>query len=726
MQEKLLQQMLAKVVVTTSFVLLVAAPLTTAHADSHQLDSIKSSTQDMLEFMDKNSTAVDAFETKVIKLGYKDDERDLFKKETRHKQAKKITPAAPITRTSAVNDAVTKVEDKSPLTISNGDYVLTHGGAIKMEHYFQRNMAYLNRNLPDEAEFFKNTFNYTSTFAYGEKRFGHKAIEAHLDLMHKGIWGKNGTIADSEPTLLKLGNSYFGDHKHQNGRPFIWLSCGWVSFSLNAIADSQSENVHHVKMGWFPFALGRGISLGAFYGLNRSLLGLYSYKEEKYAPGINVTGSLIKDTLSYDLYWSRFEERNRDIGATTEVVRAHYIPAPTFQWRGLGKDNDLLAARLNLKPINNGNGSVELEPYIMYNTAPDQKLDTLADADVKLGTYGLNIEQKYKNFEWGAEVAANFGKSEVFAIDRNATKIYSDANGKLGERYTHIVQYQAGAATDNKIDRNNVTEAIVNGMTVGNAAIPQALGGGQIISSPDRFRKAYQNKFGGWMGVLDGAYNFKDQNLQLAAGGGYASGDLDPDRLEETKTYKGFIGINELYSGNRVKSILILDERSLQRPVITGFENGTRKVLESASDLSFTDLVFGGASSTWTPKMLGKKWTINPNGVCFWKACNEDKPIVDDRGDVTLSATDKVSKFLGTEINLLTKVELLKDFNMFVNLAVFVPGQYYKDCTGWLVGDKDFSKAVFSDDGGTPPDPKTYRLAADPAFHVNVGFKYTF
>lgn len=730
--------MLSKVVVTTSFVLLVTAPLSIAHADSDQLDSIKSSTQDMLEFMDKNSTAADAFETKVIKLGYKDDEKDLFKKETRHKQTKKNTTlSAPITRTSAVNDEIKKMDAKNPLTVSNGDYVLTHGGAIKMEHYFQRNTAFLNRNLPDESEYFKNTFNYTATFAYGEKCCNHKAIEAHLDLMHKGIWGKNGTIVDSEPskpTLLKLGDSYFGDHKHQNGRPFVWLSSGWVSFSLNAIAESKNENVHYVKVGYFPFALGRGISLGAFYGLNRSLLGLYSYKEEKYAPGINVTGSLIKDTLSYDLYWSRFEERNRDLSATAEVVRAHYTPAPTYRWRGLGKDNDLMAARLKLKPINNANGSIELEPYVMYNTAPDQKIDMLADMDVKLGTCGLNVEQKFKNFEWGAEFAHNFGSSEVFAIDRNTTELYSDANGKIGERYTHVVRYNAAAPGGRSADKVDVTPAakrVVARFSYNpnerNARINDPALGYEVISAPDRFRPAYKTKFGGWMGVLDAAYNFRDQNLQLAAGGGYASGDLDPDREEKTKTYKGFIGVNELYSGTRVKSVLVLDERSLQRPVITGFEtDGSRKVTEAASDLSFTDLVFGGMSATWTPTMLGKKWTINPNGVCFWKECTEDKPIVADNGDVTLSATDKISKFLGTEINLLTKVELLKDFNMFINLAVFVPGQYYKDCTGWLVGDKDFAKAVVSADNAAPSDPKIYRLAADPAFHANVGFKYTF
>lgn len=745
MQAKQLQDMLSKVAIATAFTLFACTPFTIVNADDQTLPSVQTSQQDMIEFLDKHSTAPSEFEAKTVKLGYNDDEQALFSKEQYRKKGKSKSKAAiKSVKGSAV--AEPKAEEKVAFTVNKGDAALTFGGSTKIEHHFQRNASFLNRNLPDETEYFKNTFDVTTDFAYGEKRFGHKAVEAYLDLMHKGVWGKNGLITDADaPTQLKLSetNTHFGNHTHQNGRPFIWIKEGWLRFSLNAVADASSENIHYVKMGWFPFALGRGIALGGAFGLNRSLLGLYSYWEEKSAPGINIGGDIVKDSLAYDLYWARFEERNRDLRSTTEIVRTARTPQPARTWRGLGKDNDVLAARLKAKPIKNDNGSLEFEPYIMYNTAPDQKLDILADSDTKLGTVGLAIEQSYKNFEWGGEIAGNFGKTTVFAIDLNSTEVYSDKDGKLGERYTKIVREDADARARGNIgvrskDLVDRTAAITKAVAPAIAPIDQltyakndrnkvvpTTAGYNIMSASDRFRDGYENKFGGWMGVLDAAYNFKDYDAKLALGVGYASGDQDPDLEQESTTYKGFIGLNEIYSGKRVRSVLVLDERKLQRPAIIGIStDGNRTITDAVNDISFTDLIFGGASATWAPKILGKQWQVNPNGMMFWKAYQDNKPNVAKDGSATLS-NDKASTFMGTELNLLTKVELLKDFNMFANFAVFVPGQYFRDFEGIQVGDKNFAKAV-SDDDEQDPDFKEFRLAANPAFHVNVGFNYSF
>lgn len=742
MQTKQLQTVLSKVATATAFALFALAPLNVVSADDQKLQSVQASQQDMLEFLDKHSTAPSEFETKTIKLGYNDDEQALFSKELYRKKGKPRKAVTKVVKGSAVEGQ--KDAEKPALTIDRGDVAFTFGGATKIEHYFQRNASFLNRSLPDEAEYFKNTFDLSTDFAYGEKRFGHKAIEAYVGIMHKGVWGKNGLITDtSNPTSFKLSetNTYFGDHTHQNGRPFVWIKEGWLRFSLNAIADAKSESVHYVKLGWFPFSLGRGISLGAYFGLNRELLGLYSYYEEKCAPGINVGGDIVKDTIAYDLYWSRFEERNRDLRDTAGVVRLARTPQPARTWRGLGKDNDVLAARLKVKPVKNDNGSLEVEPYIMYNTAPDQQLDILADSDTKLGTVGLAVEQSYKNFEWGGEIASNFGKTTVFAIDQNSTEVYSDLNGKLGERYTKVVRYDAAAVdgrTTTKADRNAAidTATIVGGVAPikqltylnPNAHVPVNGGAFDVISAKDRFRAGYENKFGGWMGVIDAAYNFKDHNAKLACGIGYASGDQDPDINQTNKTYKGFVGVNELYSGKRVLSVLVLDERKLQRPSVIGITtnpNGTKTMDESAADISFSDLVFGGVSAMWKPHALGKNWQINPNGIMFWKAYKDNKPILSADGRTAILSDDKASTFMGTELNLLTKVELLKDFNLFANFAVFVPGQYFRDFTGVDVGGKKFVRAV-ADDTAQDPDFKEFRLAANPAFHANVGLSYKF
>lgn len=735
MQAQKLQQILSRAGYAAALMLAATAPISIVRADNQKLEAGYGSTQDMLEFLDKNSTTSSMPETKIIKLGYHDEEQELFSKESYRKKNRRKRNKPAIADEKNVVAAAADLNEKAPISINKGDCILTFGGATKIENYFQRNMELLNRNLPDEAEYFKNTFDFTVDFAYGEKRFGHKAVEAYLDLMHKGVWGKNGSFADSEPsspTSLQLADTSFGNHTHTNGRPFIWIRDGWLRFSLNAIADSHAQGVHYLKVGWFPFILGRGISLGYAFGLNRSLLGLYSYSEDKSPAGINLSGEIIKDGLSYDLYLSRLEERNKNLRDTTNIMRDFYTPAPAIPWRGLGKNNDVVAARLKVKPFKSERvGNLEFEPYIMYNSAPDQKIEMLADSDTKLGIYGLAVEHCYNNFEWGGEVAANFGSIEAFAIDTNKYKIVKDASGSLVEQYTKIVVRDPATGLPSKTPvqaSNAVKAAIKNGLNytayLDNADVFATVAPGfDITNAPGRFRPAYKNTLAGWMGVLDAAYNFKEQNLKTALGVGYASGDVDLDANQKSGTYKGFVGLNEIYSGKRVVSIM-LDERRLQRPVITSDSANSAETIVTTPEFSFTDLCFGGASATWTPVALGKKWQFNPNGLLFWSAFQDQKAILNADGSSTVDPNVKVSSFLGSELNLLTKVELLKDFNMVVNLAVFLPGQFFKDFSGVKVGENDYLDAVEGMDGS--PDITQYRMGTDPAFHVNVGFNYKF
>lgn len=728
MQGKQIKKMLSQVAIATSFALVALAPLKVVYAEDQMLESVQGNTQDMLEFLDKNSTAPTAFETKTIKLGYKDDENELYSKESyrrRGKRRKASTVPRPEKKSVAYAADKSDVSDKPVLGIASGDYTLNFGGSTKIEHYFQRNMALFNKSLPDENEYFKNTFDFITDFAYGEKRFGHKALEAHLDIMHKGNWGKNGLVADSEPstpTQLKLSDTFFGEHSHQNGRPFIWIREGWLRFSLNAVSNIRTNSAPHtIKIGWFPFELGRGIALGSAFGLNSDLLGIYSYPEEKSAAGINVNGELVKDVVGYDLYWARFEERNKSLRDTSSIVRKSYT-SPTNPWRGLGKDNDVIAGRFKIKPLAKcGSCSLEIEPYVMYNTAPDQKVDIIADANTTLGSYGLNVEHTVGNFEIGGEVAFNFGKTEMIGIDKNSTEIFRDIDGKLAERYTKIVQSDAaGVRTKNKAVRSSLVDSVVGQFSVSQPdAVVNVAPGYNVMSSADRYRKPYVNNYGGWMGVLDAAYNFKEAQTKLAIGGGYASGDADPDMKEETKTYKGFIGLNEIYSGKRIKSIIVLDERILQRPVILSSAGN----IEASKDMSFTDLAFGGMSAVWTPNLFSKKWSINTNGLGFWKAYQEKKPVVAPDGTAVFS-NENAGKYMGTELNLLTRVELLKDFNLFANFAVFVPGQFFRDFSGVALGRDEFFKAL--DDVATVGNASDYRLKSDNAYHVNVGLSYKF
>ncbi len=71
---------------------------------------------------------------------------------------------------------------KPKLSIKKGDYELTLDGAIKIENYFEDNAYLLNKDIPDENEYFKSTVDLNLDFCYGEAKYGYDAIEAYLGI----------------------------------------------------------------------------------------------------------------------------------------------------------------------------------------------------------------------------------------------------------------------------------------------------------------------------------------------------------------------------------------------------------------------------------------------------------------------------------------------------------------------------------------------------------------
>jgi hypothetical protein len=613
---------------------------------------------------------------------------------------------------------------KEPFTISRGDAQLTVGGKSKTEYIVGRNQYMLNELNPDEQEYFKQTVDLTLDFAYGKEKYGHEAVKFFTDIRCKGVWGKALSFAEKDsgsegPSFVTLSKSRFGTHSHASGKALLWVKDAWTLFSVNAALGLNSENVHTVKAGWFPFELGRGIALGGFYGIFKEAFGSYSYKEDKAAPGIQVHGDLIKDRLTYDLYYAKFEERGYDFWSNIAPTHRHIVNYNRPSWTGENKDDDLVAARLQFKALKDSAlGSLDFEPYIFYNNADDQKVEILPDSRLSWGSYGFTMEHSYKNFEWGGEVAFNYGNQYVYNVDRNKAQI-TNRNGTLVEQFSHLV------------DNNNfnvlVTDASIQASTQkvtdqSNRAINIANGAStdypDIFSKEDRFRPAYINHLRGYMGVIDATYNFKDQDLKVSAAYGYASGDIAPHDEAKDKTYSGFIGLHELYSGKRVSSLILLDERNTFRPLSLA----SREKDQKSEDSSFSDLQHVGLGVTWEPRQFAKnKLSINPNVLAFWKAYRSFKYDADAKRVTDVPA----SAFMGTEINLLAKVNLVQDLKMFINLATFVPGQYYKDVSGVSLGVKNFID--MQEDPRDPIDNAAkYLMGSSTALFLNVGLEYKF
>ncbi len=620
---------------------------------------------------------------------------------------------------------------KVPFVFKQGDSELTIGSISKISHVFQDATYLLNRQIPDQNEFFKHSIDLFFDVKFGKEKYGHTAVELFTDLRHKGVWGKQAVFADKYEAgsvgiaNVKLSESVFGSHSHGTGKPLVYVKDGWLQMSLNAIVGMESVNIHTLKLGWFPFELGRGIALGSMYGANKEILGLYSYSDDKSAPGILLSGSLVKDVVSYDIYYAKFEERSKSISDTFNSDKKHWIGRRSTPWRGINKDNDLFAARIQFSsPSKFENfGSLEIEPYFFINEASDQKIEIAPDATTRIGASGIAVEYSKNNFEFGGEFASNFGHEIAHAIDRNVPQIkrrivaapLAPGENVLSEQYTKVTHANgAFVSKDNdKIVFQNGVENISGELPDPTTGMPSG-----FTSSNDRFRREYVSHFNGWMGVVDAAYTFEDINLKIAAAYGYATGDTDPHAIEKDKEFKGFVGLHEWYAGKRVKSILILDERNLKRPISlpVGFED------RAAIDLSFSDLQHTGVSLEWKPALKEKTLVLNPNLMFFWKTDTSKK-----FDAVQMKTIDQNARnFMGTEINIISKYVPLKDLSIFANAAVFIPGGYFTDMQGVKLSGDYFETYIPEDAQPDVDDEARFRLSTNTAFHLNIGFEYRF
>lgn len=619
---------------------------------------------------------------------------------------------------------------KDALKIQNKDYALTLGGSSKIENYFQKNVTLLNSNLPDESFYFKHTFDLTFDYAYGEKTFGHKAINAYLDMMHKGVWGKNFTA--TEPARLSLSDDYqdtnFGDHKHTSSRPFLWFREAWLNLSLNAIvAPHNKEKLHFIKLGWFPFVLGRGISYGPAYGSTRDSLGLYSAMEDKCAPGINISGELIKDSLLYDVYYSMLECHSKGLGDTLEAVRYNQPDCKNTPWRGVNQNNQVIATRLKFKPkLAEKYGSIEIEPYAMYNDARDQSLEMPSDSKAQLGTFGLSIERTYGNFECGGEVAMNVGKHTIFQLDRNVSTLgRNSTNGALQLTYSKVTKAGGDCVVSNAIAK------AANATTKNNESYTSEASD-NLTNSGTRMRANYDKTFKGFMGLVDAAYTFPQIKLRVAGSSAYVSGDQSPLLNPTSGKIHSFIGTNEWYSGTRVKSVFFLDDRSLQRPIIKSKSSASI----AGAYTGFNDLVLAGISGLWTPTYHHKKVSLHANAISFWQDhkdklfyINEDNSTSITKYIPTFSEND-ARRHLGIELNSIGTIELLKDLNMFIKGACFIPGGYFTDMKGLPMKPDALSLIdqvpSVSKEGYSQEEVEKYRLNNNIAWHINTGLTYKF
>ncbi|MCL4361719.1 hypothetical protein M1446_05190 [Candidatus Dependentiae bacterium] len=620
---------------------------------------------------------------------------------------------------------------KKPLYYQCEDSEIKFLIKFRPEMFFGKNTNLLNDNNPDKLFFFRHTIDIVSEYNYGKMSYDHPLVTVKWNVRNKGIWGDPESIAVTTETPISVADTAFAGHKHSIPRHILWYRELWIEMCLSELLGLNFCNRHTLTLGAFPFLLGRGIALGDAYAVDPDILGYFSpYAVDQFAFGLRLAGEFIHNCLGYDLYGAILDNKadtfdNVNLKILGQQFGRRFCPA-----RGTGIVNYVVAGRLKYYPIKDDVNDVYFEPYGLFNSNPEQKIEFLGDASIKLVTLGFASESYLGNWEFGFDTAFNIGAQFVKGWDRNiVTPVKNKDTAVLQFVNTQVTDATTGKdalATDanQALIITSPENADQNGMQIGSSS---------LVNKVTRFTNPYKNKLKGSMFVCDLAYNFYvPNNIKLAAGFGYASGDNDPNRdldgLNDSDVdgdFEGFIGLQEIYSGMRIKSAFFLNGQG-RIPRLLSFPTQEQQIFNPfASKTSrFTNIIYTGASVQFNScDDSPRPWQAWPNIMFFWQ--EHASRIFDVVQGQSIGRSAR--SFFGTEINLFSEIELMPDLKFYAISAVFFPGSYYKDVKGKpLTKDQQKYLNSFSEDGVPGEVEFVPTLGNNMAFFFNLGFEYRY
>lgn len=645
------------------------------------------------------------------------------------------------------------------------DFAFFFSGKYRPETFFARNANLLNdNNTQDKLYYSRHTLDVTLDTLYGKGTYGRNIAELKATLRNRAVWGDPSSVAPVTGATIVDLDAELAPHTHYIPRNILWMREFWLGFDIGEAVGLTFKNTQTFMIGAFPFLLGRGISLGEAYAVGPSTLGFYTdFNVDQFAWGAKFSGDIVKNTVSYDFYLAILKNNAGSISNNIEPIYAMEVGQRDNPERGFGSVSFVVAERLNWKVFDNACwGTLGFEPYMMYNHDPEQRVEFKADSESKLLTLGLASEYEGRRFALGFDTAMNLGRQRVRAWDRNKIEkqlrdgvetrvnshVYVGLDPKNLNGVTNLDAYKAvhspkivvtpagslsnvGKQAQTLINTASQSESF-NGDSIGfvpgfSAAlpyIPNAVAPAQtneFFNATNRFRNGYKNKYKGWMFVTDGALFFCNKDIQLAATAGIASGDDNPNFETIDGDYAGFIGLQEIYSGRRVRSAFFLNAAGKVRVPLSAPTTDQAPSRFAQLTSGFTNLVFWGTGLHYTPKKAKKRIVFNPNMYMYWQESPTHKFDVLAKKETDAFA----STYLGTELNLFFDYYFFKDLKIFYVSSIFVPGQHFKDIKGKPFNARQLT-LLTTRQITDPNDPGIPNIGNDLAFTLNIGLEYRF
>jgi len=370
------------------------------------------------------------------------------------------------------------------------DFLLS--GRVRQEGQLFNRPLTLRNDFNDMYGFVRSKLNLDFHSQYGMRGYGKPAAQMGMRLTAFSLWADPYIYTPILPEKVYFHATNFlekaeiGEHKHRGIVPLMFLEEGWICVNFDAFLDTINYPLS-LKVGSFPFIVGRGVSLGDYFEGGDEYRGFERRGDIGNAPqkpdGLLVSAG-ISDSAVFEFYYSKWRKRSHGPDWTREEIKAKRLDRdfaldPRSIERGANNDNDIFAARLGytFKFVDERH-ALYLEPYGVFLNAPELKVEFDGDSALRQGTFGIMAEYDYGNWSINCEAALQYGKQHMFPIDRNhlmvadayytqtATLFGSESEpqqttvaGRLDQQIGQPVKYQShiflGASLND--DSGNVT-----------------------------------------------------------------------------------------------------------------------------------------------------------------------------------------------------------------------------------------------------------------------------
>lgn len=507
----------------------------------------------------------------------------------------------------------------------------------------------------------------------------------------------------------------------------------WAEVDLGEVFKDKTNARNFVKFGFFPFMVGRGLSLGDWTQGGPQYLGFDRTGVQTYAqmyPGGILGHVEVGRNANVEFYFSPTVAEDISGAQRTGGVVIERDVKESY-------GRHVFAVSGNFTQQTKA-ASIEANPYWVNYNSPRQSVDVAMDAPINLHTVGMMVHAKSGALEFNVEVAKQTGhqtfKKRTYQ-DFPSSDHYNfvaprDGNDKFfwnGSDYNYTTHTTGASGSYSPEvyalgDPGDVSSR--EGLN-----IPAA--GNYLVTDGSRKLGEHHPEFeislSGWMAVFDMRYKCKDYPLSFASAIGYFSGGTYPyndnvdqfwfSKVDQTeskaykidqttgkatiyetpkKEFKGFIGLRDYrYVGMWAKPLIMVNAGVIPRPKEVSLFDF---VAYNDSD-SLSDIFMVGCAVECQPLAQREKLNLTGNFFAYWKDSKMYKWNKADKNDVKIRhaegqsghdlakingwfSNEAASSYYGFEVSGILEWKVAKNVDFSLRGGFFVPGQFYKDIEG--------------------------------------------